>query len=55
MRELAERASDMSTLTTADMMAAIEALLTIIPECWRRGLTRLFVCSTKVYPEINQN
>jgi predicted histone-like DNA-binding protein len=30
-RDLAERASDMSTLTTADMMAAIEALLTIIP------------------------
>lgn len=32
MRQLAERASDMSTLTTADMMAAIEVLLTIIPD-----------------------
>jgi predicted histone-like DNA-binding protein len=32
LRDLAERASDMSTLSTADMMAAIEALLTIIPE-----------------------
>jgi predicted histone-like DNA-binding protein len=31
-RDLAERASDMSTLSTPDMMAAIEALLTIIPE-----------------------
>lgn len=31
-RQLAERASDRSTLTTADMMAAIEALLTIIPD-----------------------
>jgi predicted histone-like DNA-binding protein len=32
MRQLAERASDMSTLSTPDMMAAIEALLTIIPD-----------------------
>ena len=31
-RELAERASLISTLSTPDMMAAIEALLTIIPE-----------------------
>lgn len=31
-RDLAERASDMSTLSTVDMMAAIEALLHIIPE-----------------------
>jgi predicted histone-like DNA-binding protein len=31
-RQLAERASDISTLSTPDMMAAIEALLTIIPE-----------------------
>jgi predicted histone-like DNA-binding protein len=30
-RELAERASQMSTLTTADMMAAIESFLTIVP------------------------
>jgi predicted histone-like DNA-binding protein len=32
LRQLAERASDRCTLTTADMMAAIEALLTIIPD-----------------------
>ena len=32
MRQLAERASDMSTLSTADMIAAIETLLTIIPD-----------------------
>ena len=31
-RRLAERASVISTLSTPDMMAAIEALLTIIPE-----------------------
>jgi predicted histone-like DNA-binding protein len=31
-RELAEHASDISTLSTPDMMAAIEALLTIIPK-----------------------
>jgi predicted histone-like DNA-binding protein len=31
MRMLAERASRMSTLSTPDMIAAIEALLTIIP------------------------
>src|SRR5689334_9742073 len=31
-RQLAERASDMSTLSTADMMAAIEILLVIIPD-----------------------
>jgi predicted histone-like DNA-binding protein len=31
-RHLAERASDMSTLSTPDMMAAIEALLAIIPD-----------------------
>ena len=31
-RRLAERASRISTLSTPDMMAAIEALLTIIPE-----------------------
>src|SRR5512146_74324 len=30
-RELAERASQMSTLTTADMMAAIESFLTSVP------------------------
>ena len=32
MRQLAERASDMSTLSTPDMMAAIESLLVIIPD-----------------------
>jgi len=32
MRELAERASDMSTLSTPDMIAAIEILLAIIPD-----------------------
>ena len=32
LRQLAERASDMSTMTTADIMAAIELLLTIIPD-----------------------
>lgn len=31
-RELAEHASDISTLSTPDMMAAMEALLTIIPK-----------------------
>jgi predicted histone-like DNA-binding protein len=31
MRELATEASDISTLSTVDMMAAIEAFLTIIP------------------------
>jgi predicted histone-like DNA-binding protein len=31
-RQLAEHASDMCSLTTADMMAAIEVLLTIIPD-----------------------
>ena len=30
-RQLAEHASDISTLSTPDMMAAMEALLTIIP------------------------
>lgn len=30
-RELAERAAQMCTLTTADMMAAIETILTILP------------------------
>ena len=32
LRELAERASDMSTLSTPDVMAAIEILLAIIPD-----------------------
>ena len=32
MRQLAERASDMSTLSTPDMMAALEILLAIIPD-----------------------
>jgi len=31
-RQLAERASQMSTLSTTDMMAAIESFLTIVPE-----------------------
>lgn len=37
MRQLAERASDMSTLSTPDMMAAIEALLSIIPDELAQG------------------
>lgn len=36
-RELAERASQMSTMTTTDMMAAIETLLTIIPNELAKG------------------
>ena len=32
MRQLAERASDMSTFSTPDMIAAIEILLAIIPD-----------------------
>ena len=36
-RELAEEASEMSTLSTTDMMAAIEALLTLIPEHLANG------------------
>ena len=36
-RELAERASDMSTFSTADMMAAIEILLDIIPDELAKG------------------
>jgi predicted histone-like DNA-binding protein len=36
-RELAERASQMSTLTTTDMVAAIESLLTIIPDELAKG------------------
>lgn len=36
-RELAEEASDMSTLTTADMMAAIEACLLLIPKHLAQG------------------
>ena len=37
MRELAEEASDMSTLTTADMMAAIEVCLLLIPKHLAQG------------------
>lgn len=36
-RNLAERASQMSTLTTADIMAVIESLLTIIPDELSKG------------------
>jgi predicted histone-like DNA-binding protein len=36
-RELAERASQMSTLSTTDMVAAIESLLTIIPDELAKG------------------
>jgi predicted histone-like DNA-binding protein len=36
-RELAERASQMSTMTTTDMMAALETLLTIIPDELAKG------------------
>ena len=32
LRQLAERASNMSTLSTTDIMAAVESFLTIIPE-----------------------
>jgi predicted histone-like DNA-binding protein len=37
LRELAETASDRSTLSTADMMAAIESFLAIIPEALAEG------------------
>jgi predicted histone-like DNA-binding protein len=37
MRELATEASDMSTLSTADMMGVIEAFLTIIPKHLAEG------------------
>ena len=37
MRDLAEHASDISTLSTPDMMAAIEAFLTIIPQELAQG------------------
>ena len=37
MRELATEASDISTLSTADMMGAIEAFLTIIPRHLAEG------------------
>ena len=36
-RELAERASKMSTLSTTDMMAALESLLDIIPDELAKG------------------
>jgi predicted histone-like DNA-binding protein len=37
MRRLAERASRMSTLSTPDMMAAVEAFLTLIPDHLAQG------------------
>ena len=37
LRELAERASEMSTLTTTDLMAAIESFLTIVPRELAKG------------------
>ena len=37
MRELAEEISQMSTLSTADMLAAIEAMLILIPEHLANG------------------
>ena len=37
LRELAEEASDRSTLTTADVMAAVESFLAIIPEALADG------------------
>ena len=37
LRELAEMASDRSTLSTADMMAAVESFLAIIPEALVSG------------------
>ena len=36
-RELAERAAQMSTLTTVDMMAAIESFLAIVPSELAKG------------------
>ena len=36
-RELAERASQMSTLSTTDIVAVIESLLTIIPDELKKG------------------
>jgi len=36
-RELAEMAADRSTLTTADMMAAIESFLAIVPQQLAKG------------------
>ena len=36
-RELAERAAQMSTLTTVDVLAAIEGFLTIVPEELAKG------------------
>jgi predicted histone-like DNA-binding protein len=36
-REMAEMAADRSTLTTADMMAAIETFLAIIPQQLKKG------------------
>ena len=37
LRELAEQASQMSTLSTTDMMAAIESFLTIVPRELSKG------------------
>jgi predicted histone-like DNA-binding protein len=37
MRQLAEKAADMSTLTTVDVMAVIESLLAIIPQELEKG------------------
>ncbi len=37
LRELAERASQMSTLTTTDIVAAIESFLTIVPAELAKG------------------
>ena len=37
LRELAEHASQMSTLSTTDMMAAIESFLTIVPRELAKG------------------
>jgi predicted histone-like DNA-binding protein len=37
MRQLAEEASDISTLSTADMMAAVEAFLILIPDHLAQG------------------
>ena len=36
-REMAEMAADRSTLTTADMMAAIETFLSIVPQQLTKG------------------
>ena len=49
LRQLASRAAQMSTLTTTDMVAAIESLLTIIPDVIARAIFRYL--RTQVPPQ----